>query len=277
MSVLTTTVALVTLAVAALALAVLYASGRKETRRLRRRLEGAAQELERLQVSFSRFAPQQVIEKIIESGVPSTGEKKEVSILFADLVGFTELSESVEPATLVRILNGYFESMERAISDHRGYVSSLVGDGILALFGALEPNPWQASDAVRAALAMRSALAVYNQKLIEQGLEPLAVGVGLHRGHGVAGLVGSRDLMEFTVVGRTINLAARIQDLTRSLDADIIVSDSIHEKLGPSFRTRPLPPVRVKGIADEIVIHAIDGVTPMSAKDAGPSRVTHGG
>jgi adenylate cyclase len=243
-------------------LGVLYANGRKETRRLRRRLEGAAQELERLQVSFSRFAPQQVIEKIIESGVPTTGEKKEVSILFADLVGFTELSENVEPTTLVRILNGYFECMERAIADHRGYVSSLVGDGILALFGALEPNPWQASDAVHAALAMRRELATYNEKLVAEGLRPLAVGVGLHRGLGVAGLVGSRDLMEFTVVGRTINLAARIQDLTRTHDADIIVSDSIHEALDPRFRTRPLPPCRVKGVADEIVIHGVDDWAP---------------
>lgn len=237
---------------------LLHARSRRESRRLRRRLEDASRELELLQVSFSRFAPQQVIEKIIESGVARTGEKKEVSILFADLVGFTELSESVEPSTLVSILNGYFECMERAISDNRGYVSSLVGDGILALFGALEPNPWQASDAVRAALAMRTELARYNEKLVAEGLRPLALGVGVHRGTGVAGLVGSRDLMEFTVVGRTINLAARIQDLTRSLDADIIVSDAIHEALGPRFVTRPLPPTRVKGIADEIVIHAVD-------------------
>jgi len=247
----------VLLLLAGLGVAVMRSRG--ESARLRRRLEAASMELERLQVSFSRFAPEQVIEKIIASGIPTSGEKKEVTILFADLVGFTRLSESVKPTELVRILNGYFECMTQAIREHGGYVSTLVGDGILALFGALEPNPWQGDDGVRAALAMRRELENYNRTLDGQGIAPLALGLGLHRGTGVAGLVGSMDLMEFTVVGRTINLAARIQDLTRLHSADIIISQAIQAELDPRFACTPLPAASVKGIEGEVEIFAVEG------------------
>ena len=91
----------------------------------------------------------------------------------------------------MRVLNGYFERMSRTITEHRGHISTFVGDGILALFGALQPNPWQANDAAHAALAMREALAAYNRELEAQRLPTLAFGVGLHRGVGVAGLAGA--------------------------------------------------------------------------------------
>ncbi len=241
------------------AFAFLWLRGRAKARELTRRLDVAALQLERLQVSFGRFAPDEVIEQIIARGVPTQGEKKEVTILFADLVGFTALSEAVEPSQLVRILNGYFEYMAPAIRGHRGYLASLTGDGILALFGALEANPWQADDAVHAALAMRRELAAYNTVLAAEGLEPLALGIGLHRGSGVAGLVGSQDLMAFTVVGRTINLASRVQDLTRDFDASIIITGSLREVIDSRFECRPLPATRVKGIAEPISIYAVDG------------------
>ena len=113
----------------------------REANNMRRRLQIATESLERLQLSFARFAPQQVVEGIIASGLSTSAEKKLVTVLFADIVGFTSLSERMEPALLVQILNGYFTYMSRAIAEHRGHVSKFIGDGILALFGALEPNP----------------------------------------------------------------------------------------------------------------------------------------
>ncbi len=237
---------------------------RREVGRLHRHLESAATQLQNLQVSFSRFAPDEVIERVIANGVSSQGEKKEVTVLFADLVGFTALSERVEPTVLVRILNGYFEHMSQAITDNRGHVSTFIGDGILALFGALQPNPWQADDAVRAALAMRAALAAYNRELAAEQLPTLRIGIGLHRGEGVAGLVGSRDLMEFAFVGRTVNVAARVQELTRQYPTDIIVTERLRRTLDSSFRTTPLPPTPVKGVAQPLRIHAV------VAQDQGP-------
>ena len=142
----------------------------RESKRLLLRLDAAATELENLQMAFSRFAPDEVIERIIAEGVTDFGEKKEVTVLFADVAGFTALRESLEPNVLVGVLNGYFERMSQAIGSHRGYVATFIGDGLLAFFGANDPNPWQGNDAVHAALAMRDALVQYNQALSARGL-----------------------------------------------------------------------------------------------------------
>ena len=244
--------------VAIIALGTVAFRASRESRRLRERLEAASFELQSLQVAFSRFAPDDVIERIISEGVTDFGEKKEVTVLFADLVGFTALSESVEPNVLVRILNGYFERMSKAITEHRGYVSTFIGDGILAFFGATDPNPWQANDCVRAALAMRLALAKYNLELESESLPKLGLGIGLHRGTGVVGLVGSHTLKEFAFVGRTVNVAARIQGLTRDFDTDIILSDAMKRVIDPEFATHSLPDTAVKGVERALRIHALD-------------------
>jgi len=240
-------------------LAVLLWRARREAARLRSRLEAASVNLERLQLSFSRFAPEELVEQIIASGLPTTGEKKEVTVLFADLVGFTALSERVEPTVLVKILNGYFERMSRAITDHRGHVSTFIGDGILALFGALEPNPWQGNDALHAALAMRRALSAYNRELEARGLPQLSMGVGLHRGVGIAGLVGSEELKEFAVVGGTVNVAARVQDLTRVHGVDILLTEAVQKTVDPRFALRALPAAELRGIAHPVTIFAAEG------------------
>lgn len=240
-------------------LAIALWRGRREASRLRRALEAKSADLEHLQTSFSRFAPEEVVERIIAGGISTHAERKEVTALFADLVGFTALSESVEPLVLVRILNGYFERMSRAIADHRGHVSTFIGDGILALFGALQPNPWQGDDAVHAALAMRRELAAYNGELEQEGLPVLSIGVGLHRGVGVAGLVGSRELMQFAFVGRIVNLAARVQDLTRRYEVDILLTSAVQEQLDPRFELRELPATPVPGVAEPVAIFAAEG------------------
>ncbi len=231
---------------------------RKEVLRLRGRLELASRELQNLQLAFSRFAPDEVIERVIAEGLSDRGEKKEATVLFADLVGFTELAERVEPTVLVRILNGYFERMSDAIAEHRGHVSTFVGDGILAFFGVHAPNPWQVDDAVRAALAMRASLADYNRTLAAEGLPELGVGIGLHRGSGVAGLVGSADLKQFAFVGPTVNLAARVQDLTRTLGTGILLTESLRERLDPRVVLKPLPATPVKGVAEPLVLYAVE-------------------
>jgi adenylate cyclase len=248
------------LALLVVGLAYLLWRGSREMGRLRRALEAKSVDLEHLQTSFARFAPQEVIERVITRGVSTHGERKEVTALFADLVGFTTLSESVEPGVLVRILNGYFERMSRAITEHQGHVSTFIGDGILAFFGALQPNPWQGNDAVHAAaLAMRRELAAYSRELRKEGLPELSIGVGIHRGAGVAGLVGSRDLMQFAFVGRIVNVAARVQDLTRQYHVDILLTRAVQETLDPRFKLRELPPTPIRGIVEPVLIFAAEG------------------
>ncbi len=248
----------VALGVTILVLAIVAWRATRESKLLLRRVEAAATELEKLQMAFSRFAPNEVIERIIAEGVTDFGEKKEVTVLFADLVGFTALSENLEPSVLVGVLNGYFERMSRAIGDQRGYVSTFIGDGLLAFFGATDPNPWQGNDAVHAALAMRAALADYNRELTKRGLPELGIGIGLHRGTGVVGLVGSQQLKEFAFVGRAVNVAARVQGLTRNFAVDIILTETLKQTIDPRFATRALPDTAVKGVEKPLAIHALD-------------------
>jgi adenylate cyclase len=249
---------------ALLLLAVLAAALYRQSRRadsLRVQLDAAAAELQHLQEACTRLAPAGVVQRLVADGVkpsPETAaERKVVTALFADLVGFTAMSERLEPAVLARVLNGYFQRMSDAIHEHRGHVSTFLGDGILAYFGALQPNPWQCDDAVRAALAMRAAIGDYNVELAAEGLPPLGLGIGIHRGPGLAGLIGSRERMEYGFVGRTVNLAARVQALTRVHKVDILVTEALCAELDPRFVLAPMPAEMVKGIAEPVVTYAV--------------------
>ena len=250
----------VLIALAALA-AALYRQWRRAAG-LRLQLDAATLELQQLQVACSRLAPAGVVQRFVADGAPSpeaTAERKVATALFADLVGYTAMSERLEPSVLARILNGYFQRMSDAIHEHRGHVSTFLGDGILAYFGAIQPNPWQCDDAVRAALAMRAALEAYNVELTAEGLPALALGVGIHRGPGLAGLIGSRERMEYGFVGSTVNLAARVQGLTRVHRVDILVTEALRADLDPHFILTPMPPEVVKGIAEPVVTYAVKG------------------
>ena len=236
----------------------------RRNERLRLQLDAAAVDLQQLQQACARLAPAGVVQRLIADGTPAgaeaVAERKVVTALFADLVGFTALSERLEPAVLARVLNGYFQRMSDAIHEHGGHVSTFLGDGILAYFGALQPNPWQCDDAVRAALAMRGAIRDYNVELAAEGLPPLAVGIGIHRGPGLAGLVGSRERMEYAFVGRTVNLAARVQSLTRAHQVDILLTESLREQLDSRFALRAMPAESVKGIAEPVITYAVEGM-----------------
>jgi len=247
------------LAALAAALAALAITSVRRAASTRRRLEASARELESLQRAFARFAPAAVVEDVIAQGVSQHSESKEITVLFADLQGFTALAEWLDPARLVAVLNGYFEAMSREIGAHRGHLAKFLGDGLLALFGALEPDPWQAHDAVRAALAMRRALADYNATLARDGIPPLVVGIGIHRGPVVAGVIGTAGLLEYGVIGRTVNLASRVEKLTRVHAADILVTDAVREALDQRVRLRAMPAVEVKGIPAPLVTYAVDG------------------
>ena len=246
-------------AVLALLLGALWLRERTRASRLRARLADAQLHLQRLERAFAGFAPPQIVDRIIATGDAAIGEKKEVTVLFADLAGFTRLSERVEPTVLVRIVNGYFERMNRVVAEHRGYVAALLGDGLLAFFGALDANPWQSDDAAHAALAIRAELADYNRTLVDDGLPAIALGIGLHRGVGVAGVVGSRELSTFSVVGPTVNLAARVQDLTRVHGVDILLTRPVRDALDPRFALRELPAEELRGVAAKVTTFALEG------------------
>jgi adenylate cyclase len=209
-------------------------------------------QLEELQTSFNRFVPHSLVDRIITSGGDIPPERKEVTVLFADIVGFTTLSERHDPAIIVEILNRYFEAMTSAISKHQGLVSKFIGDGIMATFGALSDNPWQFRDSVEAALSMREALVQFNSKSQHEQLPPLEIGIGVHHGTVIAGFVGSSKVREFTVIGDTVNVAARVESLTRAHDTDILVTEPIYRQIQDSFPFVEMPLAEVKGKREAI-------------------------
>jgi class 3 adenylate cyclase len=235
---------------------------RKRTELLTIAREKASLDLQNLQQAFHQFAPQRVVEEVIKRGVSTSGETREVTVLFADIVDFTAMSETVGPETLVRILNGYFEATCTAVTHHGGHIAKFLGDGIMAIFGAPENNPWQSLDAVIAALSMREAVSKYNEELAGQDLPPLDVRIGVHKGTVVAGVVGSKENLEYTVIGDVVNTAARIESLTRKHGVDILISADVRPALDGRFMVRQLPPEYVKGKAEPILAFAVEGLRP---------------
>jgi class 3 adenylate cyclase len=237
-----------------------------EVERHQTALGRSVEQLEHIERSFQNFAPLDVVERIAQGDVAGESTHRVVTVLFADLKGFTPLSEKIEPAVMVDMLNGYFRAMNGALVAHHGHLARLMGDGLMALFGAMENNQWQAADAVKAALAMREALARYNELLVSKGLPALSFGVGIHTGDVVAGVMGSDRLMEFTVIGDPVNLAARVEGLTRVHNVDILVTHEVKQALDPRFVLRAMPPTHVKGKSEPVTTYAVESF--------GPSRAT---
>lgn len=229
----------------------------QRTQVLRRRLAEANQELEQVQRTFNRFAPSRVVDTVLEHESLDIAESREVTMLFADLRGFTALSEQMEAADLVKLLNTYFQRMDESADAHSGFVSKFIGDGLLVLFGALYHNPWQSTDAVQAALRMHQEVTALDHRLDDPSLPNLHLSVGIHRGPVVAGIMGSLEVKEFTVIGRHVNLAARIEELTRTHNADILISSTVKNDLAPSIATSERPPCRVEGMAEPVRTHAV--------------------
>jgi adenylate cyclase len=170
-------------------------------------------------------------------------------VLFADLRQFTSLSERLRPEEVVEILNAYFDRMTRLIAERGGRIDKFIGDAIMADWGALDEAEEAETEAVRAALAMVSALATFNE---ERGLSerPLAMGIGIHASDVVAGSIGSTQKLEFTVIGDTVNVASRLEGLTKRYGAAIVASREVVAAVGEACVSRRLDRAIVAGRED---------------------------
>jgi adenylate cyclase len=215
---------------------------------------GGLEERQHIKDTFGRFVSRDVAAAVLDGRVPLEGERREVSILFQDIRGFTALSEQLDPATLLRVLNQFFTEVVAAVEAEGGVVKQFTGDGVMALFGAPQSRPDHPERAVRAALSIVARLANLNVLLREQGVPALAIGVGIHVGEVIAGLIGPDERVEYGVVGEPVNLASRIESLTKEARAVILVSRDIAARLGPGFtlgRTSELP---VKGRSQPVEV-----------------------
>ena len=189
-------------------------------------------EKRRLAKFFESYVNKQVVEDILRSGKDLSlgGKRKRVSLLFSDIRGFTSYSESRPPEEVVKTLNEYLEAMTEAILQNNGTLDKFTGDGLMAFFGDPVTTGNPTFQAVKAALAMRKRLHDLNEQWHLTGGTKLENGIGLHTGEALIGNVGSHKKMDYTAIGDSVNLASRIEGLTKTLDAPILLSeDSFNE------------------------------------------------
>ncbi len=196
-----------------------------------------------IKTTFGRYVSKDVMQDILNGNVALGGEKALITILFSDIRSFTSLSESMEPEQVVGLLNDYFEAMDSIITAFGGSINKYMGDGILAVYGA--PNKLENSslNAVCSARKMLDELASLNKRIKQD----LKIGIGIHTGEAVVGNIGSQNRTEYTVIGDAVNLASRIESLTKQYDQEILISDETAERLKDEFELKLIDKVRVKG------------------------------
>jgi adenylate cyclase len=218
---------------------------------------------------FGQYVSPEVARMAIERQGHLEGEIVECSVLFVDIRRFTALAEVLPPARLIGTLNRYFERMLAEVEAEGGIVNKFGGDSLLAVFGSpLNPMTDHAGRAVRAALRMREALVEFNREQAASEMPQLRVGFGLATGELVAGNVGSSRKLEYTVIGDPVNLAARLQELTTSLGAEILVGDRTAELARGAATFRSLGEVEVRGRAEHVEVFAVEKTSIARPADA---------
>lgn len=217
-------------------------------------------ERDRVRDLLDKNVSPEVAAQLLRDGATLGGEEREVTILFADLRGFTTLSEHLPPRELLTLLNRYLDRMSAEIEHHGGVIDKFIGDAIMALFGAPVPQGDAARRAVSAALAMERALVGLNAELAAEGRPPLAIGVGVNTARVVAGNIGSQRRLNYSVIGDGVNVASRLQSLTRTPEyrTNVIVSAATLRAAQTPFPARPLGTVAVKGRAEPVEIFAVE-------------------
>jgi adenylate cyclase len=186
-----------------------------------------------LKGSFSGTVSPQVLREILAGRItPGEAVRKRGCVLFSDIRGFTRRGEGMQPEKLVSILNRYFSVMSEVVHKHHGTVDKFIGDGLMAIFGAPEPLEHPERNALEAAQEMIERLAEVNAELAQQGEEPLKIGIGLHSGEIVVGHIGSRERHNYTAIGDVVNVASRLEGLSKSVGHVIICSKAVAEALG---------------------------------------------
>jgi len=217
-----------------------------------------------LHTVLSRRVSPTLMDDMVQSGetvwTKLGGRKARCVVLFTDLVGFTARSSTLEPAALFTLLNRYFEAIAEPVLREQGLLDKFIGDSLMAEFGVPHHrgDKEEALAAVRAALTMRDNLTQLNQELQLDGQEPLAQGIGLHFGEVMAGNLGSSHRLEYTVIGATVNVASRLEGLTRRFDQhSILISGDLRELLGDAVEVIDLGPQMVKGWPEPIQVYSL--------------------
>jgi adenylate cyclase len=198
------------------------------------------------------------------------GRRREMTVLFSDIRGFTTVTEKGEPEALVAQLNEYFSRMVEVVFRHHGTVDKFVGDMVMALFGAPVDDPDHAEHALAAAVDMVRELSELNRKWASEGNVQLDIGIGVNSGEMIAGNIGSSSIMSYTVIGDNVNLGARLESLNKDYHTRIIISDATRERLRTDYALRPLGDVTVKGKSRAVSIYEVVVPSPMTTATEEP-------
>ena len=223
-------------------------------------LEDISQE-KRMKTTLYRYMTPSVAEQVMALGEDSlmVGMRRDVTVLFSDIRGYTTLTESLEASQVVSMLNDYFETMVEAVFNHKGTLDKFIGDALMAVFGAplpLENHGWSA---VEAALDMRERLVHFNRSRQASGQPEINIGIGLSSGEVVSGNIGSRKKMEYTVIGDGVNLSSRLEGVTKQYGCDIVMSEHTYERCRDLVWVRELDLTRVKGKTKPVKIYELIG------------------
>lgn len=189
---------------------------------------------ERTRASLARYFSPNVVDHLSGTGQALGGVREQnVAVLFVDIVGFTKLCENASPDWVIGILRDYHNRLGQTVFDNSGTLDKYIGDGLMATFGTPEPGPDDARNALRCAIDMIAALERWNAERAAMGAVPIRIGIGLHYGSVIAGDIGNERRLEYSVIGDTVNIASRLEQLTRSLGTPLLVSDSLIAAMDP--------------------------------------------
>ena len=208
--------------------------------------------------NYSRFLPEYVVKQMLENpdSFKLGGVSQTITILFADIRGFTRISEHAPPEKIVSLLNRYFSAMTDIIFAHGGTLDKYLGDGLMALFGAPTTTPDDASNALNAAVAMQRRLLGINRELRDEGFQEIGVGMGLHTGEVIVGYIGSDRRSEYTAIGDTVNTSSRLESNARG--GEILISDATAKAAHSRYKLKPREPIMVKNRQQPVMLWEVD-------------------
>ena len=214
-------------------------------------------EREIIRDTFGKYVTPEIRDEILAGRIPLSGKRTEATLLFCDLRNFTPFVEKNDPEEVIMSMRAYFTEMQKAISKYDGLVLQYVGDEIEAVFGVPFPYEDHPDKAALAALEMRTRLERLNEARLKQGKSAFRHGIGIHTGTVLAGITGSNDRLSYALIGDTVNLASRIQGLTKEFRCDILISEETQEKLRNAFRLERHPSQFVKGYSRPLTLYSV--------------------
>jgi adenylate cyclase len=214
-------------------------------------------ERRRIRQSFHQHIGREVADRIYRDEPSLSGQRRTVSILFADLRDFTALSEAIAADQVAQLLNEYFPMVVEAVQEHHGIINDFYGDAVMAVYGAPLDNPAHPLDAVRTALQLQTGLARLNPEWQARGLPALNIGIGVHTGLVFAGTVGSSRRKKYTVVGDPVNLAARVEGLNKELQTTLLITAETYEAVKDQVKVKEHGDVKVKGRLQAVRVYEV--------------------